>query len=51
MDLQRLSNLHFVAADFVSIPFSLAGANPEDGGTALAMESIDLMIKRAHSGE
>jgi hypothetical protein len=51
MDPQRRLNLHFAAADFASIPFSLAGANPEDGGTASAMEPIDLMIKHVRSGE
>jgi hypothetical protein len=50
MDLLLLLNLHSAESVFVSMPFSLAGVRAVDGGIALAMESIALMIKRVRSG-
>jgi hypothetical protein len=50
MELQPPSNLPFEVAGFASMQFSLGGANPVAGGTALVMASIAPMIKHGRSG-
>jgi hypothetical protein len=47
---QRQLNLPIAVAAFESMQCLLDGAKQADGGTALAMASIALMIKLAHYG-
>ena len=51
MAVLLLSNLPSAANAFVSMQFSLVGAKQVVGGTALAMASSVLTIKRALSGK